>query len=113
MQLPYKLYLTQKVNPESLCLAAPTKRTSSSGYTVASPPRNRKNSGPAYAPTSVCKRVAHMAGSQRIIKVAHCVQSLSTYLKGAFDLVATLVSKEDWNQPPSWSFPSRYKSALC
>lgn len=41
------------------------------------------------------------------------LRRVSTYLKGAFDLVATLVSKEDWNQPPSWSFPSRYKSALC
>lgn len=28
-------------------------------------------------------------------------------------MVATLVSREDWNQPPSWSLPSRYKSALC
>lgn len=27
-------------------------------------------------------------------------------------LTATLVSSEDWNQPPSWSFPSTYTSAL-
>lgn len=38
--------------------------------------------------------------------------ALCTHLNGAFFLAAMLVSRDDWNQPPSWSLPSRYRSAL-
>lgn len=82
--------------------------TSSSGYTVglSSQKQEERCSGVC---TSVRKRVWH---TWQALKVGSLVL-MNTHLKGALDLVATLVSKEDWNQPPSWSFPSRYKSALC
>lgn len=34
------------------------------------------------------------------------------YLYGACSLTATLVSSDDWNQPPNWSIPSKYRSAI-
>lgn len=74
----------------SLGLATLTKRTSSSGYTdsmgLSLAPACQR---PASAPMS-----ASMCGTQRTVKVGS-LRAVSAYLKGAFDLIATLVSKED------------------
>lgn len=64
--------------------------------------------------TSVRARLLakHLAPSHcyNVIKKRRTRQRILTDLYGAFPLLATLVSRLDWNQPLCWSLPSKTRS---